>query len=131
MYEFHGWIGIAETAEESDAGNLPALLQELCLFVADISWQTATLDLNYLNGQPFLRMDGLVNRMRDEARKVEAIYAFVADRLPGSYGLLYERADDMPTPPGPGGFRVGILARGRLRYDLDPFLSPCHPIIED
>lgn len=131
MYEFHGWIGLAESTEDIDAGNLETLLTELRAILDNIEWQTASLQFEYLNGQPFLRMGGLINRMRDEATDVDAIYSFVANRLPGSWGLLYERADDMPVPPGPGAFKVRVLARGKLRSHLDPFLSPCKPNIED
>lgn len=131
MYEFHGWIGIAESTEEADAGNLTRLLDELREFLAQIDHDGWLLDLSFLGGQPFLTTAGLVNRMRDEARDVERIFGFVAQRLPGSYGLLYERAADLPVPPGPGAFRVRVLARGDLVERLDPFLSPCQPTIED
>ncbi|WP_328614628.1 immunity 7 family protein [Amycolatopsis sp. NBC_00355] len=56
---------------------------------------------------------------------------FVARRFPGSWGLLYERSDDLERPPGPGAFRVRVMARGRLVTRLDPFLSPVNPVIED
>ncbi|WP_084506113.1 Imm7 family immunity protein [Amycolatopsis sp. ATCC 39116] len=35
---------------------------------------------------------------------------FVSRRLPGSYGLLYERDDEIRIPPGPNAFRVTVLA---------------------
>ncbi|WP_372491293.1 Imm7 family immunity protein [Amycolatopsis tucumanensis] len=39
---------------------------------------------------------------------------FVSRRLPGSYGLLYERDDEMRIPPGPNAFPVTPLARGNV-----------------
>ena len=131
MYEFHGWIGLAESPEESDAGNLQPILDELRTLLGRLDWQTASADLATFNGQPFLRMDGLINRRRDEADDVDDLLRFVADRLKGSWGLVYERAADMPVPPGPGAFRVRALARGVIHERLDPFLSPCQPVIED
>ncbi|MGH3852033.1 MAG: Imm7 family immunity protein [Pseudonocardiaceae bacterium] len=52
-------------------------------------------------------------------------------QLPGSWGILYERSDDMPNPPDPTEFRVRVLARGQVSERKDPFLSPCRPTIED
>ena len=128
MYEFHGWIGLAESTEEADAGHLDPLLDGLRALLAGIDWSTATVRLSMLNGQPFLNLDGLVNRRRDEAGDVERIFGYVSEHLPGSYGLLYERADDLPDP---GAFRVRVLAWGALVEREDPFLSPIQPTIED
>jgi hypothetical protein len=56
----------------------------------------------------------------------------LAERLGGaSWGLLYERSADMEEPPGQGGFRVRVMARGEIQVRLDPFLSPVRPVIED
>lgn len=128
MYEFHGWIGLAETTEEADAGRLDTLLDGLRALLAGIDWATGTARLSMLNGQPFLNLDGLVNRRRDEAEDVERIFGYVAEHLPGSYGLLYERADDLLDQEA---FRVRVLARGVLTEREDPFLSPIRPTIED
>ncbi|HXT38297.1 MAG TPA: Imm7 family immunity protein [Chloroflexota bacterium] len=56
---------------------------------------------------------------------------FLYERLPGSWGLLYERDDETTAPPGPNAFRVRLLARGQIKEGTDPFLSPCRPTIED
>jgi hypothetical protein len=128
MYEFHGWFGLAESTEESDAGRLDALVDELRDRLAGLGWSTASARLEVLNGQPYLSLNGLVNRIRDEAADVDRLLGWVAGHLPGSYGLLYERADELPDP---GSFRVRVLARGGLVERPDPFLSPTRPTIED
>lgn len=56
---------------------------------------------------------------------------YVAQLLPGSFGLLYERDEEMTGAPGQNGFRVRVMARGELSLRLDPFLSPLQPVIED
>jgi immunity protein 7 of polymorphic toxin system len=131
MYEFHGWFGLAESAEESDTGTLAQGVADLTERVNQIRWATAAATVRMFNGEHFLNVDGLVNRRRDEAEELDALLEYVGQRFPGSYGLLYERAADMPEPPGQGAFRVRVMTRGRLAYRGDPFLSPIHPVIED
>ncbi|MCC3767760.1 immunity 7 family protein [Streptomyces sp. UNOC14_S4] len=131
MYEFHGWFGIAESAEEADTGSLSEGLADLRGRISGIQWATGEAQLSVHNGQHFLTVNGLVNRRRDEARELDGLLGYVADRFPGSWGLLYERSDDFTDPPGPGAFRVRVMARGEVRVQLDPFLSPCRPVIED
>jgi len=131
MYEFHGWFALAESAEESDTGTREEGVADLQRQVAEIDWATGAVNLGVLNGEYFVRVDGLMNRMRDEAEDLDALLLWIAERFPGSYGLLYERADEMPEPPGPGAFRVRRMARGRIDIATDPFLSPVNPVIED
>ncbi|EPD89845.1 hypothetical protein HMPREF1486_06156 [Streptomyces sp. HPH0547] len=131
MYEFHGWFGIAESPEESDAGSLESGIGDLRAKVAQTDWATGELSLQVRNGEYFLVANGLVNRRRDEAEELHALLRYVATRFPGSWGLLYERSSDMEDPPGQGGFRVHVMARGELYVRLDPFLSPVSPVIED
>ncbi|MFI1220986.1 MULTISPECIES: Imm7 family immunity protein [unclassified Streptomyces] len=131
MYEFHGWFGISESTEESDTGTLSSGITELQGRIAEIDWSTGALTMNVHNGQFFVTANGLMNRRRDEARELDELMHYIAIRFPGSWGLLYERSEDMETPPGQGGFRVRVMARGGIQTRLDPFLSPVQPVIED
>jgi Immunity protein 7 len=131
MHEFHAWIGLAESAEESDLGQLKEKVIELRDLVADSSWHDAVFEVKGLNGGYFFSATGLINRRREEGDRLELFLAIIARRLPGSFGLVYERDDEMPNPPGPNAFRVRVMARGKLTERQDPFLSPCNPVIED
>jgi hypothetical protein len=131
MYEFHGWFGIAETPEEADAGQLEPGVAELRERIARLDWATGEATLGVHNGAYVVLVNGLVNRRRDEAAELGALLDHIATRFPGSYGLLYERSADMVEPPGPGAFRVKVMARGRVEVRPDPFLSPVRPVIED
>jgi hypothetical protein len=131
MHEFHAWIGLAESAAESDLGGLAEAVGELEELAADSKWHDAVFEVRNLNGQYFLRADGMVNRRREEGDRLDLFLAVIARRLPGSWGLVYERDDEMPDPPGPNAFRVRVLARGSVVERPDPFLSPVHPVIED
>jgi hypothetical protein len=131
MHEFHAWIGLSESTEESDQGHLRQVVDELREMVADSKWHDAIFELRNLNGQYFLTADGYVNRRREEGERLDLFLEIIARKLPGSWGLIYERDDEMPDPPGPNAFRVRMLARGKIGECRDPFLSPCNPVIED
>jgi hypothetical protein len=50
----------------------------------------------------FITVTGMVNRIRDEGRHLDDLLSLVARVLPGSYGLVYDRADEMPGRTGFG-----------------------------
>jgi len=131
MHEFHAWIGLSESTEESDRGGLQDAVGELQELAADSKWHDAVFEVRNLNGQYFVTAEGMVNRRREEGERLDLFLAIIARKLPGSWGLIYERDDEMPDPPGPNAFRVRVLARGRIVERPDPFLSPCNPVIED
>jgi Immunity protein 7 len=131
MHEFHAWVGLSESTEESDLGGLQDIVDELQELVADSDWHDAVFELRNLNGQYFFTASGMVNRRRVEGERLEEFLDIITRRLPGSWGLVYERDDEMPDPPGPNAFRVRVLARGKIVERADPFLSPCNPVIED
>ena len=105
-----------------------AELQELA---AGSKRHDAVFEVRNLNGQYFATADGMVNRRREEGERLDLFLTIIARKLPGSWGLIYERDDEMPDPPGSNGIRVRVLARGRIAERPDPFLSPCNPVIED
>jgi immunity protein 7 of polymorphic toxin system len=131
MHEFHAWIGLSESPEENDLGGLQQIVDELQRLVAASNWPDAVFELRSLNGQNFLIATGMVNRRRAEGEQLDLLISVVTRKLPGSWGLIYERDDEMPNPPGPNAYRVRVIARGQIWDRLDPFLSPCNPVIED
>ncbi|MBO0805595.1 MAG: hypothetical protein J2P25_21275 [Nocardiopsaceae bacterium] len=131
MHEFHAWIRLSESTEESDLGNLRVVVNDLRALAEESKWHDASFEIKSLNGQHFFTADGFVNRRRVEGERLDLFLDTISRRLPGSWGLVYERDDEMPDPPGPNGFRVRTLARGKILEHADPFLSPCNPVIED
>lgn len=131
MYECHGWFVLAESPAEADTGSLQVGLVELRRLLDGFVWPNVHVELLNLNVDYFLTLTVLVNRRRAEAEHVEKTMQFLAERLPGSWGLLYERDDEARTWPGPNAYRVRRLARGQLEEHGDPFLSPCQPTIEE
>ncbi|EWM10537.1 Imm7 family immunity protein [Kutzneria sp. 744] len=133
MHEFHGWFGISESAYEADEGTLAEGLAELRARVAELAWSMGTVRVVVHNAREFLEVNGVANRRGVEAMELDRLLEHVATRFPGSYGLLYERSDDPADfdTPGVNAFRVRVMARGEIHTRLDPFLSPCNPVIED
>jgi hypothetical protein len=132
MHEFHAWIGLSETpGDDDDRDALDRVVEELREIALDDGWHDAEFRLSNLNGSHFLTADGYVNRRREEGERLDLLVTLIARKLPGSWGLIYERDDEMPPPIGPNAFRVRVIARGQVTEHADPFLSPCRPTIED
>lgn len=130
MYELVGWIFLSETADASDVGGLSSATADLEALLLRLVPPTATARIDRLNGECVLSIFLVANRRRTESEAVEKVLAFVAQRLPGSWGLIYDRTDDA-AQYSPNAFRVRRLARGRFDEFADPFLSPLRPTVED
>jgi hypothetical protein len=130
MYEVHAWFGLRESTFESETSVLQPILADLQAFLDGSATFNVRADLSALNGEYFLTVTALVNHRSSAVRQVEDLVRFITERLPGSWGLIYERDDEATEPPGPNAYRVRVLARGRIEEHADPFLSPCQPMIE-
>jgi hypothetical protein len=131
MYQAHIWCCLAETPQDVDDGDLGAGVEEIQRRLETMTWPAVSVDLRRLNGQWVLTAACFTNRRRGEAVALDELLEFVANRLPGSWGLAYDRDDEMPEPYGPNRFRVRVIARGAVNEANDPFLSPARPVIED
>jgi|ERR1022692_279674 hypothetical protein len=131
MHEFHAWVGLSDSPYEDDDARIIEVADELRQLVETADWETATFTLNNLNGTFFLNADGFANRRRDEAQLLDRLLAIVLEKLPGSWGVVYERDDEAQITPGSNAFLARVIARGVIVTRLDPFLSPCNPTIED
>ena len=89
----HAWIGLSESDEESDLGQLEGKVAELQELVADSRWHDAVFEVRNLNGGHFFSATGFVNRPREEGDRLDLFLAIITRRLPGSYGLIYDRRD--------------------------------------
>lgn len=130
MYEFHGWATIHESIVEADAGRLDSIVNGLKDYISNLHWNSGLLNVYAVNGEYHLSLGGFLNRKTVEAKEIIKLYLLIADRAPGSYGLLYTR-DDEDTDGFENEFRVFVLARGILQEKKDIFLSPVIPVIEN
>ncbi|BCM69223.1 Imm7 family immunity protein [Streptomyces tricolor] len=132
MYEFHGWFGISEDPYEDDPGSLRAGVEELRARIGAVQWSASCkVVLDRFNGLDVVTVVGHTNHRGAEAGQLDDLVAYIARRFPGSWGLLYDRSDEGDLPNADNAFRVRVMRRGVVEERLDPFLSPCNPVIED
>jgi hypothetical protein len=103
-------------------------IQHLGLARADRSVKNPFAEIRALNNETHLWLTGNNNHAVWH-RAIIALFRYIADVAPGSYGLLYTEDDEDPEHPNQ--FRVWVLARGTLAERGDPFLSPHFPVVED
>jgi hypothetical protein len=130
VYQFHAWFHLVST-HEFDDDDLDDVLPDIERLMKDFGRPTSRGQLIPLNGEYWVSMNGYANRPRQVPEVLDDLLTLLATRLPGSYGLLYERDDETTEPPGPNAFKVRVLARGQVKEAPDPFFSPCNPVIED
>lgn len=131
MYEFHGWVSIRETPSVVDEERLDEIIDSIKLFIKNLNWATGgILDVQAVNGEYHLSVSGFTNHKGKDAEDVLKLYRFIAQKAPGSYGILYTRDDEDPSG-NDNRFQVLVLARGSLVEHEDPFLSPFVTVVED
>ncbi|MFJ8543320.1 Imm7 family immunity protein [Streptomyces sp. NPDC093586] len=132
MYEFHGWFGVSEGPYEDDSQSLRAGVEELRARIDAVQWSSSRkVVLDVFNGLHVVTATGQTNRIGYEAGRLDELVAYIARRFPGSWGLLYDRSDEGDIPNADNAFRVRVMRRGAVEERLDPFLSPCDPVIEN
>ncbi|GAA1967341.1 Imm7 family immunity protein [Amycolatopsis minnesotensis] len=129
MFEYHGWVAIAETpGAESDDASLKRTVERVGRRMSDLG-DYGLLDLRWLNGSPFLHFAGLLNHRGRWGDEILDLFEHTGRLAPGSYGLLYLR--DHTDPFQGNEFRVCRMAKGQVTEHDDPFLSPAVPTVED
>lgn len=123
---------LSTSTYEGDAQLLRDTLPDLERHIAGGGGLSVRAEIFYLNGSAYLTLTCDTNRRtHDVAVWIEDLLELIRARLPGSFGLVYERDDEASESPGPNAFKVTRLARARYDILEDPFLSPCMPTIED
>ena len=131
MYEFHGWFSLEESTLEPNEGEITKAVADMKPLLEQFEPHRSNAEVRSLNGEHFLTVNGLLNRETDEASALDDLLTFLCQRLPGSWGLLYDRNDEWTEGEFVGQFRVRVLARGTVTVRSDPFISPWQPTIED
>jgi hypothetical protein len=118
-------VARATTSATQPAGLAAALVAVLRFRGGpDGSRSSRWFDVRGLNGGYFFTATGFINCRREEGDRLELFLAIIARRQPGSFGLIYERDDEMPDPPGPKTFRVCVITAGKLTDRKTPSSPP-------
>ncbi|MEV6415769.1 Imm7 family immunity protein [Kribbella sp. NPDC051718] len=121
----NGWFQLAADDDSEDAAI--AGLQDYCRTFDGTNIQVRWPAPNYAN---FLTIAGNANHLWTHSADVHGLLRLVGERLPGSWGLLYEQDDERAELPGPDSYRVTTMIRGRLEERMDPYFSPIVPVVE-
>ena len=131
MYEFHGWIKLAESTSDFDEGGLEEKCDKLRIRLNELNWPSGRAEVLLLNGFYVSTLNAIPNRRRSESKELEELLTFITSEFGGAYGLIHEYDDQTETSTGRGVFSVKVIRRGKCETRLDPFLSPTSPVVED
>jgi hypothetical protein len=126
MFEYHGWAIVRDDTCGTDEARLGRIVEELRQTIDKFGDASGVTDVRWINGTCMLLFAGCPNHRHEN---VFALFPWLAQRAPGSYGLLYVWDDE--SREFENEFRVWRLLRGRVEEESDPFLSPCIPTIEE
>lgn len=130
MIELHGWITIRATykANFDEEENVDLLVKKIQNKIKKLSWFKS--EVKAQNGEWFMEFSLYTNRMNLQTLEVFELYQNIGKIAEGSYGLIYLYNDE-DSNGKENQFQVFSLARGIVKENLDPFLSPIIPTIED
>jgi len=133
MIEYQGWATIREAFNEQgeDEEKLVSVTHKLAMLVDELGqrpWCEATF--TQINGEYRLFIMGNRNHASGDWPEVLALFEWVAENAPGSYGILSIH-DDEDAENRNNEFQVFVLRRGTLKRGFDPHLSPYIPMVEE
>lgn len=130
MVELHGWITIRETCRAifEEEEKIDILVARIKDEIDRLSWFKP--EIKAQNGEWFIEFTLFSNRLNPQVLEVFEFCKQIGKLADGSYGLIYLYNDeDMNGKENQ--FQVFSLARGVIKENPDPFLSPIIPMIED
>ena len=88
MLEYHGWITLRDSPGEGDERRTDELAHEIEQSVARIHAEFRELGMRAMNGDHTIWMAGFRNRWTADMEEILGLFREVAEKAPGSYGLL-------------------------------------------
>jgi hypothetical protein len=131
LYEYHGWIVVSSDPYDPPLAQEAAAIKVVEEIVSSPDWPNGFIEMRHFNGKSTVVLGGLENRPGRVLGELKLVLRSIVAAAPGSYGLIYWRADEDESPPGPNEFHVLAVAKGKVLERFDPFLSPANPTIED
>ncbi len=134
MIEYQGWVVLRESFNEQDESEelLAKIYENLKNKVAQINddRKAETCYLNIINGEIKLMVTGLDNHKSSSWEEMLSLYDWIAKNACGSYGLLHF-FDDEDINGLNNHYQVLVLKKGKISFEIDRFLSPYIPQVEE
>lgn len=128
--EFHGWLTIRYTFENSEEAllleekKLPFLIKELEEQIESEYFAHTKLTVCKLIDEYHLSVSGF-SWYYDECSRVIELFKIIAKKAVGTYGLLYVNTEEENE------FKIYRVCRGEVTQHRDSLLSPLIPVVED
>ena len=96
MYEALCGYVLGETTDEYDVGGLEAALRDIRSMISESEQYLPNLclELKATNYGVYLMVAAHFNRPGERTQVLHDVLSFVEQRLPGSWGMLYEHDDE-------------------------------------
>ena len=134
MYWFTMWLDLAESTIEADLGQFDTKTAKLTALIASTFEGCHRPSIQRTNVLVVLHYSVCHNHRGDTHARLLRVLEWITTHLPGSHGLVYwyddECADKYEYDPFDG-YRVIVVAKGKLTDRYDPFLSPRSVHVED
>lgn len=126
VFEYHGWAVVRDDTYSTDDRRVMGIADELRNHLARHGDGSGLIDIRWVNGACLVTFAGCPNH---STPIILELLPWLAERAPGSYGLLYVWDDE--DREWSNEFRVWTLCRGDVVQRQDSFLSPIVPMLED
>ena len=134
MLEYQGWFVIRESFNERDESEekLESIWKILKVLVSNINYnrKTEICQMKITNGDYKLMIAGMDNHKSSSWVELLQLLDWIATESKGSYGLLHFY-DDEDKNGLDNHFQVIVLKKGKISFELDTFLSPYNPEVEE
>lgn len=130
MIELHGWVTIRETytATFEEEEKIDLLVARIKKEIGKLSWFKP--EIKAQNGEWYVEFTLFSNRINTQISEVFELFKQIGKLAEGSYGLIYLYNDE-DSHGKENQFQVFSLAKGLIKENIDSFLSPIIPMIED
>jgi hypothetical protein len=131
VWNLDAWLELRDPAAGSgEPDAVAAVVRELAAWFGWDDLFNIRIHGELLRDRHVLTAAALTNHRDSRTELWDELLGEVVRRLPGSYGLVYERDDETDDPPGRNAFRVRVVAGGTVEERPDPFLSPAVPVVD-
>ena len=134
MLEYQGWFVIRESFNERDDSEnmMKEIWQKLAIFVVKINSnrQAEICQMKITSGSYKLMIVGMDNHTSSSWTELLEFLNWIGLEAKGSYGLLHFY-DDEDKNGLENQFQVIVLKKGKISFNLDTFLSPYNPEVEE